>query len=455
MTSPAFPFPNSKPLYEVHVYDGLTIDAESWRNERYYHQHRQNIHYQSLHEPGIVSGLGVRILSQEELDEILPNRLRTEELGKIDRWVEIEPGIAIDIEGNPIVIPREPRENRCFSLQNPRDLEDGEAIVYLYVSFNKKTADTPHEKSDKYFDSQPKEPLLQESFGIDLQTQPLTGKEIELCRLRLQARNNELSIPADFLNPQINELDFRYRRSAQIRPLKTIRVGVLENQTLEANFKGKEVEREVSSFQDLMTALDALYPKLYGIPEIDRILMLSERHFQVRSLDAAGLWSNISSQTSEEVAQFYDVLYLGSSWQQTSLSEDNIHLLKNYIQAGGMIWLEIPQNLETIPILLSIENLQDSRLSLDNDNWKTLDTQHPARTQPFAFQDLPEGEASRFIQLQEWGNIFLCEGQLSLAWGASFYLTLDRAEVRACQELGINILNYIWQRRQMQRLSNW
>lgn len=453
MTSPAFPSPHPKPLYQVHVYDGLTIDAESWCNERYYHQHRQNIHYQSLHEPGIVSGLGVRILSQEELDEILPNRLRAEQLGqKTDRWVEIEPGIAIDIEGNPIVIPIEPRENRCFSIRDPIDLENGQAIVYLYVSFDKKTAEIP-DRSDKYFDSQPKEPLLQEFFRIDLQTQPLTGQEIELCRLHLQARNNELSIPADFLNPKINELDFRHRRTAQLRPLKTIRVGVLENLELAAD--SEEVEREVSSFRDLMKALDALYPKLSGIPEIDRISMFSDRQFQVRSLDAAGLWNHVTSRTPEEIAQLYDVIYLGSSWQQTSLSEENIHLLKSYLQAGGMIWVEIPQSLDTIPILLSIDKLQDDRLSLDDNDWKTLDAQHPARTQPFTFQALPEGEASRFIQLQEWGNIFLCEGQLSLAWGASLNLDLNRAKVRACQELGINILNYIWQRRQVQRLSNW
>ncbi|MGC9505894.1 MAG: hypothetical protein ACP5D4_19475, partial [Baaleninema sp.] len=118
MTAPEFPYPHPEPLYRLDVYDGLTINAARWNDEREYHRRRQNVHYQGLHEPGILSGLGVRILQPSEI----PDEMSRENV----RWVEIEPGLALDLEGNPIVIPREPRPDRCFPIRDPIDEADRE-----------------------------------------------------------------------------------------------------------------------------------------------------------------------------------------------------------------------------------------------------------------------------------------------------------------------------------------
>jgi len=438
MTLPAFPFPKPNPLKRLHVYDGLTINAASWCREREYHRHRQSLHYQSLHEPGIVCGLGVRILEEREIQEILPNQLQG-----YGRWVEVEPGVAIDVEGNPIIIPPQPRDARCFYIRDPIDELDREVMVYLYVCYHEPVP--PGE--DAFSTSQD---ALQEWFEIDQQTEVLTGKEVELCRLQLKAQQNQLYPPRDFLHPETNELDFRYRRSARVRPQKTVRVGVLENEDLDET--DEDIEHAIESFQDLTIALEALYPQLYGIREIDRILFSasSTLDVEVRKTTFQNAQVLSLSRSVSDLARDYDILYLGAAWQHRSLNTLTLNLLRQYIEFGGLLWVEVPQGVSQLPILSSLEQIQRSE-----DRWEDLDRRHPIRTEPFAFQRLPIGEALEPIQLKKLGNIILCQGQLSLCWGASFSLELDRAEIRTAQELGINLLNFAWYYRSSRRLLDW
>ncbi len=51
-----------KPLERLVVNDGLLLTAQLWQQAHDYHRQRQNIYYQSLHQPGIVSGLGVCLI---------------------------------------------------------------------------------------------------------------------------------------------------------------------------------------------------------------------------------------------------------------------------------------------------------------------------------------------------------------------------------------------------------
>ncbi|MEO0541886.1 MAG: hypothetical protein AAFZ80_13635, partial [Cyanobacteria bacterium P01_A01_bin.105] len=49
------------PLQRLQVNDGLLITADRWQIAHSYHQQRQKIHYESLQQGGIVSGLGVTV----------------------------------------------------------------------------------------------------------------------------------------------------------------------------------------------------------------------------------------------------------------------------------------------------------------------------------------------------------------------------------------------------------
>ena len=54
MVSNFFPPPSINSLERLLVRDGLMLNAERWRRSQEYHRQRQNIHYQSLNQPGII-----------------------------------------------------------------------------------------------------------------------------------------------------------------------------------------------------------------------------------------------------------------------------------------------------------------------------------------------------------------------------------------------------------------
>jgi hypothetical protein len=84
-------------LERLAVKDGLLLTADYWQRAHTYHRHRQNVHYQSLQQPGIVCGLGVSVIPAPA---DLPAQYRD------GRWLQIQSGIAIDLVGNPIIVPQ-------------------------------------------------------------------------------------------------------------------------------------------------------------------------------------------------------------------------------------------------------------------------------------------------------------------------------------------------------------
>ena len=92
-----FPTPPIQPFERLQATDGLLVNAERWRKAHDYHRRRQNAHYQSLNQPGIVCGLGV---------QVIPAPQQVEAKYRDKRWLKIQPGIAIDLTGNMIVVPQ-------------------------------------------------------------------------------------------------------------------------------------------------------------------------------------------------------------------------------------------------------------------------------------------------------------------------------------------------------------
>jgi hypothetical protein len=91
-------YPRLNEFERLQISDGLAINAERWQHAHNYHRQRQNFQYQALYEPGIIYGLGVAIVPDQ------PD----------GRLLQIQPGVAIDIEGNPIIV-KQPEEFRIAS----------------------------------------------------------------------------------------------------------------------------------------------------------------------------------------------------------------------------------------------------------------------------------------------------------------------------------------------------
>ncbi|MFM5980557.1 MAG: DUF4159 domain-containing protein [Sphaerospermopsis kisseleviana] len=387
MTHP-FPPPHIQPLERLQPTDGLLINAERWSKAHEYHRLRQNTHYQSLNQPGIVCGLGVRPI---------PAPRQVEAKYRDGRWVQIQPGIAIDMNGNLIVVPT--------SYDFPIDLEVATSeplMIYLVVSY----VDPNELRRGQQRD------VVQETYRIDQRNSTPDVSEIEICRILLEPGQNSISQPADAFYPGYNNIDLRYRRHAQARPQALVKIA-------QVSHSDGEYARNFFNLAYLLQSVEPLYPNLRGADEPSDVSL------------------------SENI-QEYDLLYLTG---RESLSLNNVELesLRNYLNLGGTLLIDAPLDANAL-----IESIQALAQQLESPlrPLTELRRSHPLRTKPFLFAALPIIN-QQLIQLFLGGGIILVVGDLASAWGIDREFNLPRLTIRTAQELGINILNYACQRRKL------
>lgn len=439
-----FPPPNIEPLERLAVKDGLLLTADYWQRAHAYHRHRQNVHYQSLHQPGIVCGLGVSVIPAPA---DLPVQYRD------GRWLQIQSGIAIDLVGNPIIVPQ-PIDFRITS-----EAHDQPLIVYVVLSYvdpDKLQRPTSRE-------------IVQETFRIDERTSPPSNLEVELCRILLQPGSVQLEKSANVFVPGVNSLDLRYRLRPKARPQGVMRVAQLTQNNLQENAK------IVSNLSFLIQSVAALYPTLQVAEEVGSVTFQSESE-GVKLSD-------------------YDLIYL--TYQQLfSLKESEIEMVRQYWQAGGVLLVEASsKEINTKELNIVQQQLQEAIADLEGEdelaeiksqleaelknieedldktinevtlNLKNFAQQlgtfsdssghlshtHPLRTQPFLFGQFPVINKQP-TQLFNWGGIVIVIGELSTAWGLDEGLLLPREIIRNAQEMGINILYFAWRKHQ---LTQW
>jgi Domain of unknown function (DUF4159) len=387
----SFPTPEIASLQRLHVYDGLMINATSWRDAHKYHRDRQNIHYQSLYEPGIISGLGVRIVTAPT---------NAADNFKDNLWVEVQPGLAIDVGGNPIVVYES--VERSFRI-SPLEVTTGVRTVYLVTSYDED--ESQKQKSGK----------ITECFRLDQVTQAPQSHQIELCRIQLQAGSKKLEYPENTLAPGINQLDFRFRRPAQPRPQSVARIATTFSTP----------QRIYHHLQDLTASMAALYPALQGVVHGD-----------------VGLQDS-------QVVKDYDLVYLPPE-HLLNLESDELRSLGELLRTGGVILVEVSAGSG-----IKFGEVQDQIFRQFNHAvltpWEEL-KRHILRSQPFLFA-APPGMNGESLRVWNAPGIIVVEGNLSSAWGLDDNLGgklyLDRNEIRTAQEFGINILHYALRQRQI------
>ncbi|MBD2343787.1 DUF4159 domain-containing protein [Anabaena subtropica] len=383
-----FPPPEIKPFERLQASDGLLINAERWSKAHDYHRLRQNTHYQCLNQPGIVCGLGVRDI---------PAPSKVEAKYRDGRWVQIQPGIAIDLAGNLIVVPT--------AYDFPIDLEVASSepiMVYLVVSYI---------DPDELRRTQQRD-IVQEAYRFDQRNSTPNISEIEICRILLQPGQKTIAQPADVFFPGYNNIDLRYRRQAQARPQAIVRIA-------QVNHSDAECARNFFNLSYLLQSVEPLYLYLRGNDEPGQV----------------SLAENI---------QEYDLLYL-TGQQALSLNSLELDYLKKYLNTGGILLVDAPADANGL-----IDSTRALAEQLENPlkPLGELRRDHPLRTRPFLFAALPIVN-QRQIEILTGGGIILIIGDLATAWGLDRELTLPRLVIRTAQELGINILSFAWRRRQL------
>jgi hypothetical protein len=390
-----YPPPKIRPLERLRVEDGLLINKERWARSHEYHRQRQNIHYQSLNQPGVVCGLGISLIpAPKDVSSQYNDQL----------WLQIQPGIAIDLIGNPIIVAQ-PMD---FHLAvDPT--EEQTRQVYIVISYI--DPETLKAKQVQEFEL--------ETFRIDEKTTAPNPLEVELCRILLQPGVVTLEQAQDVFFPSLNSLDFRYRPIARSRPSNMVRVAYLQT-------SGTEALDGLTNFSSLLQSATYL---THTIETGDPIAQLNfQQQDGLGSLD-------------------YDLLFSTGN-QPVSLAPEELSKLKTYLDAGGVLLIESPT--EAVDRLESIVDITD-KWETPLEDLRKLARNHPLRTQPFLFAALPILN-QKPIQVLVSGGIVLVIGDLSTAWGLDEKLALPRETIRTAQELGTNILYFAWSRRQMTQL---
>ncbi|MGF1524606.1 MAG: DUF4159 domain-containing protein [Leptolyngbyaceae cyanobacterium] len=388
MAEQSFAFPDFTPLTRLHVQDSLRINAERWLLAHNYHRQRQNLHYQALWEPGIVCGLGVKTIAPPEA---VPSQFRDQ------RWLEIQPGIAIDVEGNPIVVG--PTEDRTYRIAAPAPVKGTRLlqVVVRYVDPDNLEVDVQDDR-------------VVERFRFDQRIGPLRAKDIELCRIELAPGETILQDPEDPFEPQPNELDLRHRRAAQLRPQIQVHIGTLMPLS----------NQQYRHWQTLLETLPSLHNSSF------------QGHLTAAPVDPI----------SPETLLPYDLVYVSGrtllQWQSEARTRE-WEALRQYLLADGFLYVEGDYQQ---PLLQSL--LQQLALEM----MQSLPNRHPLKLHPFRFGQLPLTEQGP-VELIYGGGVLLTPAALAATWDNDY---LPRYEIRSAQELGANILYYAWQRRYFRQL---
>lgn len=424
MADQPIPYPPAKPLERLHVHDGLMMNAERWRLAHHYHRQRQNVHYQALFQPGIVYGLGAKVI-QSPQSSVLRYRSADEQQGE-RRWLEIQAGLAIDREGNPIIVDASTDRTYRIAINPPTT---GRRTVYVVVSYV--DPDT--------LDYQPTKLTVPERFRFDQKTSPPTEREIELCRIELEPDGIFLRMPEDIFAPDVNEINLLHRVQAQVRSQTYIQLGVL-------------APAEADTYENcayLMRSLSVVYPSFQG-----SLYPLTPQRSPL--LDP-----------TEEAIYTCDLLYADA---QALLNLDHpsaIDSLKRYFRTGGMLLIQTPaadpeleqRTYALLPQLLPSEMTEQTEHSNQIPQpWSHLNLsvplspEHPLRTQPFVFTRPPILN-EQAMQIATDGGVIWVRGDLSRAWGIRG--DYSRSDIRTAQEFGINLLYYAWHRRHLMQLMQW
>ncbi|MEO1403202.1 MAG: hypothetical protein AAFV72_18410 [Cyanobacteria bacterium J06635_1] len=399
------------PLQRIQVNDGMLITADHWQIAHSYHQQRQTIHYAALHQGGIVSGLGVSV---GPIPEGAPSKYRQ------PRWLTIQPGLAIDAQGNPIVVAK---SESCYLSAQPTE----ESTIYIVLKHSERSSQAD---------------IVQEAFQILEKDVPAEADEVELCRVRMMAGSGAIATPDNVFSPTANQLDLRYRQPVQPRPQLTARVAAWSRR-----------RERIPQFEGLFESLPSLYPALRGqiisqplksdlsylaydeFCQCDR----TEQHRLALYLKRGGVM--LIEATAGALGELYQVeaeLRVAAKRQGTTPSlqaaaEQELIEIQSCIQdAVAQLAAPLQAFLETESLALP-----------DAGN---LPAEHRLRSQPFRFGYWPTLN-SQPIGFYGWGGLLLLVGPLPQAWG--HLSDLPRDEIRSAQELGINLLKFAAHRRQM------
>jgi hypothetical protein len=366
-------FPNRR----IEPFDGMAVTAQAWKEAHDYHRRQQQLHALLNHGAGIVTGLEV-IASDPP-----------------DSSVYILPGIAVDTQGQIIVLP----EPTAY------DLGSSQGLLYLLLTYEESHPIADREREDEIL-------YVHAQFGVEARSSLPHTACVELARIRRRSREAPIMVASDPAHPAANEIDLRFRQQIGAPPRAVATIAMCDM----SGVSGARHERGIS--------------------------------YLARALRNTGqqVWVDHDAVLGPDLGSYTLVYLVGQAAFQ--LGEDEIMALLGYLQDGGTLVVESCRRGTTTGAPPADASFSDLLASFGV-KLEEVPRDHPLLTEPYLFATPPPGYETGGSPkvLVDNGVIFSTHDYGCLWQGERRDGTASREEIRTALEWGSNIVAYAMKRR--------
>jgi hypothetical protein len=387
-------------LKRVNPIQGLVIDSDTWRDAHEYHRGQQRLHMLAFHSIGIVGGLKVVASEPADLSVI------------------IQPGMAVDNEGNVIIVP----EPQHYQIQTRE-----KSTIYLIIQFR----EVPTEPYQPPEGGQPTR--IMEAYRVQEREKLPDEPYLELCRISFDPAEKTIKDTGKSSKPGKNEIDLRFRQEVtqQATPL------------VESPSAPERVQVQVKENVDRPVETVSIGYAVLG--EAEKNLHLAGLQNLVNQVNHqtnlnVNLVDNIT--LAKEINQLSLIYLTGNS--QFELNEKEQGALNDFLQSGGVIFGEgCAEGQQGTASKGSKEfGLAFNQLAgLLKCKLEVVQRGHPLLSACHVFAEVPPGVEP--AMLLEGGHMVYSGSDHGCVWqGGHEDEPLSRDIIRSSFEIGTNIITY-------------
>ena len=398
-------------LKRVNPFQGLVIDSDTWRDAHEYHRGQQRLHMLAFHNVGIVGGLKVVAGKPADLS------------------VSIQPGMAVDDEGNVIIVP----ETQHYQIQTKE-----KSTIYLIIQFR----EVPTEPYQPPEGGQPTRII--EAYRIQEREKLPDEPYLELCRINFDPVEKTIKNTSKSSKAGKNEIDLSFRQ--EVTELSTlpaekppVEKPPAEKPTAEKTDVQTQTTETVSSPLEYITIGHAV------LSGDDKDLHTTGLQNLVKAINRQGNYeaSLVDNITLDESVKQYSILYL-TGVGGFELTDKQSSALGAFIQSGRMVFGEgcADGQQETSSKGSKEFGLAFNQLAgILECKLEIVTRDHPLLSACHVFAEVPQGAEP--AMLLAGGKMIYSGGDYGCAWqGGHRDAPLNRDIIRDSFEMGMNIITY-------------
>jgi hypothetical protein len=379
----------------INPFPGLAIDADTWRDAHNYSRDQLRLHNLMFHEVGIIEGLAVTSNEPQDLS------------------VNIHPGIAIDSDGNTIIV----QNMYHYQIQN-----QDKGTIYLIIQF-REILEGPYQPPEG---GQPTRIL--DGYRIQERDNLPDEPHLELARIDLDTTAGKIRNAEDKSQPGKNEINLNFRKEA-IKPSSqstTERVMAILPEIISPS------KRIVIGYAVTNGSENNMH--IHGLRNLTRELEM-RYNWEVELEENVTLHNNI-----EQIS----LLYM-TGGKDFKLSEDQQSSLKGFMNSNGVL---LAEDCSEVTIKNSnskkhgpVYNELIHTLQLE---LKPVSREAPILSNINLFSEIPRG--AKFGIFLKSDNVIYSDNDYGCAWqGGCNGNPLSREAIRSAFEIGANIIEYAYQ----------